>query len=292
MADICAGLQKLVWRDIQVPYKSRSARFQQGKVRHTIVDGAHQIVEGTGPENWVYSYVIPFSDGFRAEGPYGDLFRKTLLEFVRACRDKTPAKLTDPLHGIVRPECISWSDDLEASRRNGLDATVEFIESPEVGKAPEKEASLREIALADKQLVADIAVNPYAPEYPGEAEGDLFDSIEGFGDQIVDLGERGRATLDKYSGKLERIEAVADKLEDPESFKIRESARRLRGNVHKAAERANPLRLVSVATTITNYTVGSLAAEYNMSVPELMELNPELVRIPEVPMGTEVTVYR
>jgi hypothetical protein len=294
MPDVFKQLERMSWRGIEVPLSARSASFSHDDARHKFVFRDGEILEATGVKNWVFRYTIPFREGI-AKGPYKKLFSNTLAAFVAACRDRSVGELIDPVLGSFPARVLSFSDDTDVNKRDGTDVSVEFEYAPPLedldidtrGTAGVSGLS-SEAGLLDEELTkVDWAQVP-SPE----PTTDPLSAAAGIGRQFERQGGKLSAALDDLAFRAEKVEGALDALENPQTWPLRRSARRVREVAVRLKQRHDD-PMGRIRTVVQRYaaTVVDVAANAGMTVEEFLKLNPELARLPFVPAGTPVQRY-
>lgn len=291
------GLNKFSFAGIAMPCRERAQRFQQGLIQQEIVDGKFRNVTVNCPENDVFSFKIPASEYF-AKGPYKQLYTKVLREFIAACRLSafTPATLVDPERGEVLAKCSSVEALLSYQNQSGEDLSVDFVESPELGKDPVRlqgRAALSQAVDLAGALDAQIAAVPVPPdaERPKPFVNPLR-QINGLAQQGLQTQARIGSRVDDVSASIQELEDTQKEASDPERIAINRSMRNLRSTLRDSQIVQDPVRVVRNITVAASVTVSSVAANAGMSIAELLQLNPALARNPKVPAGSSVLVLK
>jgi hypothetical protein len=292
--DLQAKLKPLSFRGIKVPCTKRSARFQQGPVRQHVANGTHELISTTGPENWVYSYTIPFTQA-AARGGYVDLWLRTLDEFLAACRDTSAGPLYDPSRGKITARCISGDLTLDALKRSGEDFTVEFIDSPPLDSTVVPESGLAALssavslagALDEKVVAAKVPEDVSTPPLSNPLK-----KIDGVARQGMAAQSRVAGQIDSVSNDVQRIEDTHKDASDPKKIEVARAARNLRATLKRSKIIHNPIQVIRDVTQVGTQTLADVAFSLNMTVTELLQINPGLIRSPSVRPGTKISAPR
>jgi hypothetical protein len=123
---------------------------------------------------------------------------------------------------------------------------------------------------------------------------DVLSSLNGLMRQGLAVGDKLSAACDDVIFKVSKLEDTANKVASPQSWAIRNSARRVRDMAMRVKENQGPTSgsKTKVIVTTTPATVSGLALLYGMTVKEMLELNPWMAQSPSVPAGSSVKVKR
>jgi prophage DNA circulation protein len=291
VADVFALLPPFEWRGFQYPVLARSMSFAHENVQHKLQYRNGEFIEQTGARNRTFSYTLALRQDI-AKGPYTDLFSIGLPRLEKDVFDRTAGTLLDPIFGEFECKPTSFSDETDVNKRDGVDIRVEFVHAPEDEDADPEGSQVNFSGLADDgaQLNVELAASGQFEQFV--AEGGLTDplsAIAGVGAQIDRQGDKVIAALDDLAFRCEKVEAQADKLEDPNNWPLKRAARRVRESAIRLKTRAdNPQERVKVVIRRQQSTLSVVATELGVSVQELLRLNPALAKLPFVPAGTQV----
>ena len=298
MTDALSKLPRFSWRGQELPLISRSVRFSHEDTDHTFQYRDGDIIERKGVKNWTFSYTIPFRQDI-AKGAYKNLFSVELLSFIFACRDKTADDLVDPVLGRFRAVCSTYEEDSDVQKRDGTDVRVEFKHSPLLDDIQLETiqgglSGLTGLASQAGALDADLKLAPWTPQVPSpEPSIDPLSAISGFGRQIENSGNKISAALDSVAYKAEQIEATNARLQDPRTFQIGRSSRRVQAAALKAKDQIrNPDRSIVQLTISYSKSISMIARDAHMTVAQLLVLNPTIAGRPLVKPGTRISTYK
>jgi hypothetical protein len=295
MTDALAALPRFSWRGIEVPITGvRSASFQHENAQHKFLYRDGEIVEAVGARNWTFSYTLPMRQDI-AKGPYKNLYSVVLPQLVEAMRDRSPGELVDPELGLFMCRPTSLTSDLDVTKRDGTDLRVEFVHSPELEQVDLEVVGFLDAGSLSSEaglLDGEVALVNWQQEEPPEPSADIFGAIDGIGRQIEFAGNRLSNKLDDAAFRLEKIEKTIDRLEDPKTWGIKRSSRRLREATLRLKERGNdPVRKIITITRDYAGSISEIAADSGMTLDELLRMNPGLASSPQVPIGASVRVF-
>lgn len=295
MTDVFRLLPPFSWRGRRYPLLTRSVTFQHenSKTRIQYRDG--EFVDMTGARGFSFSYTIPLREDV-AHGLYKNLFVEGLPTLLRDIRDRTPGELIDPVLGPFRCVPEMFKDESDPNRRDGDDVTVEFTHAPEFAQAdPEVKDNLKSLS----GLVADagkldaelVSRRTWRQEESPEALTDILDTINTVGVKAFRVVDKITGSLNDLALKLEKIEDTADRAENPQNWQLRNDVRRMRDAIVQLNKRAAepPTKKFRRVTQQFAKTISSVAADFDMTVAELIHINPALVKLPMVPAGTVIT---
>lgn len=235
-----------------------------------------------------------------AKGPYKSLFNEGLPKLVRDCRNKEPGILFDPFYGEFRCVPMLFDETVDIGKRDGTDVQLEFLHSPLL---EDGEPLLLDNITGIQGLVSDaglleqeVTAADWNQEPSPQGLTDALSAINGAGQRALRTVNKTASQFDAVAFKLQQIEDTADQAENPQNWRLRDSARKARDGVVRAADRAteDPTRKVKRVLTRFAKTISAMAAESGMTILQLLELNPALrsLRGPLIPQGTKIKVYR
>lgn len=298
MTDVLSKLPRFSWRGQELPITSRQVRFSHEDTDHTFQYRDGEIIERKGVKNWTFSYTIPFRQDI-AKGPYRNLFSEQLLAFIFACRDKSPDTLRDPVIGSFRAVCSTYEEETDVLKRDGTDVRVEFRHAPLLDDVELEviQGGLSGLGAVSSQagaLDADVSVVLWPPQVPSPSPtSDPLQAIAGFARNIENQGNKISAALDATAYKAEQVEESAARLEDPHTFQLIRSSRRVQAAALRLKERIqSPDRRILRVTTAYAKSISRIAADAGMTVQQLLQLNPTIAGRPIVPANTVVSIYK
>ncbi len=288
-------LPPLSWRGKTYPVMDRQVGFIHENVDHRIQYRSNDYPEPIGPHSFLFRYTIPMRQDI-FPGKYGELFNEGLPLLITDMRNKEPGDLNDPILGLYRCVPVSYQETTDVNKRNGTDVHVEFLHAPRIGDTdPELPQTITGIVglAGDRGLSdTDLAKQDWEQEPSPEGVTDILSAIDGIGKQGLRQVDKIAANLSSLAAKLQEIEDTADKIENPQNWQIRDSARELHLAVLKAKDRisedpATKTRRLVVKTTTT---ISRLAAESGLTIGEILASNPGLARSPYIAKGTKVFI--
>lgn len=289
MTDVFVNLDEPIWRGFSFPITERSVSFVQGTAKHRIQYRDGQPLESIGTENRIWRYSIPMREAVRE-----NLFAVT-GPFMDACRDRSDGTLIDPVHGFVNAKCINYEEMLTAARRDGVDVTVQFEESPlpDEREETDRTETAQDVRTGASALDGEVELIDFEQYETPEPTVNPLDAISGVGAQINRQGNRAAAALEDTAFRLKKVEDQLDLLRDPNNEPVRRSARKLRIQSTDLAKKASDVRgTVENITTKSERSIFALAKELKITVNEFRQLNPLLAGEPRVPAGSKVNYYK
>lgn len=283
------------WRGTEYPVIERNVSFLHENVDHKIQYRSNDFPEPIGPHSFLFKYTIPMREGI-AKGKYTNLFNEGLQILVVDMRSKEPGDLYDPVYGEFRCIPVSFSETTDVNKRDGTDVSVEFIYSPRIGESdpdlPVATTGLVGLVTEAGMLDDDLAKLDWNQQPSPEGVTDILSAINGFGRSGLRQIDKLASQLDALSFKMQKIEETADAAENPQNWRIRESARQLQLDILNAKKRLSESPGVKAKriTQKTTATISSIAASSGMTIAELLEMNPGLARSPVVRPGTKLNV--
>jgi hypothetical protein len=296
--DIVTKLQPASWRGVKFPIigeREYSFAHEQSKPRIILKD--YQLIRSLGLENPGFSYRVLFDETLRT-ARWDKLFTEVYPQFLAACKDRTPGKLYDPVHGYVTAKCVQLAETLSTSQLYGVQVQVQFIEAPETTSTGQRPAEMPITAMGGlvklgRRVDEEVTKVDWKQEPPPENNRDLFDSLQAFGDQVDLFQSNINGKLGSLSAKMDRATSTIDKLKDPKLGPTRQAVRRLQLSALALQETATtPPRPVDVVRKSTEIAKFAFASAYGMTVEELHMLNQSLQSVLLVPANEPVLVYR
>ena len=284
--DVFKELPYAAFRGIQFPIIARGpVGHSHTTIKHGLQYRDKQIVETTGAENLTLTYTIPFRQGL-ATGPWENAFHELYSQLWDEYLDKTPGDLIDPFRGqlIVIPG--SWDEEVDVDKRDGLDVRLTFIEAPLDDEEPLSLPTIQGAYSEAGALDTEVEKVDWEQEQSPQPTQDPLSAVRGIGDQLDVARSRIAASLDDVAYRCERLEATAERLEDPErTQRVVRSARRLNLATRRLNSRAmNPAKSAKRVLNATARTISAVAADMGTTIEALLRANPAL-NGPLVPGG-------
>jgi hypothetical protein len=284
-----------------VAYPIANARysFRHESAEHRVAYGGITLYEQLGPQNPTFTYTVVMDQGL-ARGEYSGMLTK-VPDLMASMYDRTPREIEDPLYGKWTVVPVDYQSELDAQKRSGAMVTVSFAWAPEIDQDVPRDGGVASVqGLVDDANALDEEITRIARVYDRAANPpqinplDLAASVTG---QLSRNVDRMNAQLSNLASRAEKTERYANTLitqfRDPDAIGAHRSARRLRSSATRMQKQINAAaRDVGQVTIDQAKNVVSVAAEFGMSVKELLSLNVELARSPMVPAGTSVNVYK
>ncbi len=295
MTDVFQLLPKLQWRGALYPVTDRNVSFLHENVDHRIQYRENDFPEPIGPHSFLFKYTIPMREDL-AKGPYKNLFNEGLLVLVRDMRNKEPGDLIDPVCGPFRCVPVSFSETTDINKRDGTDVQIEFLHSPRINDSdpvlPKSVTGIVGLVGESGLLDGELKLQDWNQQPSPEGSTNAIAAINGVIRQGLRQVDKIASGLDALSLEMQKIEDSVDVAENPQNWRIRDSARQTRLDIVEAKRRLseNPNTKLRRLTTKSNTTVSSLAKEVGMTVQELLTVNPSLSKSPRVAAGIKINV--
>ncbi len=293
-AGIFDKLQDLSWRGIIYPVASRETSFLHENVDHRIQYRSNDFPEPIGPHSFLFRYTIPMYEGLN-HGKYGSLFNEVLPLLIRDMRNKEPGDLVDPVLGLYRCVPVSYKESTDVNKRDGCEVQVDFLHAPRIGDGdPELPQTITGIVGALEESFNDdnLALVDWKQQPSPEGVTDILSAINGIGRQGLRQVDKIASQLDSLSLKMQKIEDTADAAENPQNWRIRDSARQFHLNLIDAKDRIteDPYVKIKRITLNSTKTLIAIARDSGMTLKELLDLNPQLARKQLLPSGTQIKI--
>lgn len=294
MTDVLKLVQAFEWRGERYPVLSRSVSFSHDGARHKFQFADDEIVEQLGAQSLTFSYTLALREDI-AKGDYRALFREGYPRLFRDMRNREPGYLVDQFLGRYRCVPVSFSDDVDINKRDGTDVRVEFIHSPEPGAAEQVQPppTIGGLKTDAGALDAELSRVDWQQEPSPEPTTDPLNFVAGIGGQIDANRGKAVAALHDFAGRCEKADAALERVANPDYAQLQAALRRNRMNAIDAAKKAqDPTKVVVRVAQNQARGVSVVAAEFGMTIEDLIKLNPSFARSPFIPAGTVVNVYK
>lgn len=297
MTDVFPLLPRLQWRGRTYPVIERSVSFLHENIEHRIQYRENDFSEPVGPHSFLFKYTIPMREDL-AKGPYKNLFNEGLYQLVRDMRNREPGDLLDPVMGLFRCVPTSYSETTDVNKRDGTDVQIELIHSPRLEDSePEFNPTVTGITglVGESGLLdSELALQDWKQEPSPNGVTDVISAINGFGQQGLRKIDKLSSQMDALGLKMQKVSDTADASENPQNWRIRDSARQVQYDAIRIKNRVseNPADKVSRVTTKAVTTVSVMAKDAGMTIADFLKLNPSLARSPVIRPGTKISVVR
>ncbi len=287
-------LQYLTWRGKVYPVAERTVSFLQENVDHRIQYRSNDYPEPIGPHSWLFRYQIPMREGINQK-KYGSLFNEGLPLLIRDMRNKEPGDLIDPIMGLYRCIPTSYSETIDVNKRDGTDVTVDFLYAPRIGDdEPELPQTITGIVGTIAEGFSDENLRKVDWKQKPSPEGttSILNQISGAIRSGKRAADRLASNIDSLAFQMQKIEDAVDEAENPQNWRLRDSARQLHLELLDAKNRIteDPFVKLKRITINTTQTLVALAKDSGMTLAELLKFNPQLARCSVVFPGTEVKI--
>ena len=294
MTDVLRLLQPFKWRGIAYPVLTRDVDFAHEGAPNRIQYRDGEFFEQLGTRSPTFRYTLAMREDIAIKG-YRNLFTEGLPILFRDMRDRTSSLLEDPVYGSFAcvPQIFGESTDI--NKRDGTDVRVEFVHSPDIAAqfAEEPAPTIQGLVTDAGALNQEITRVDWTQTESPQPEIDALDAITGIGGQAQASAGKIRSGLEHFAFQMEKLEEQAALLESPDGFQIQRTARRNRAAATALAQRAkDPQKRIVVVLAKYQKTISGVAAEAGMTVKELLDLNPSLVKKPFIPANTPIRVFR
>ena len=296
IADVLAKLLRGSFRDVEFFASGFSFGFEQTHVQHLYPDRDAGFVEATGRNPATHSFQAIFrnGNGLATSLQYPGAWRS----FVTACLDRSMGTLLHPELGPLKVKCRSLRTSWDATKRDGVDVEVEFVEttdkedelaaifSRDAGYAVEFEAGFLDAAIKD--------VTP-APKADATLSPSLLDSVKQLTGTIAQAKAsvgNVAAAVESYANAIDDLAQQIDSLNEPAYAPILESMRALHAGVlDLGASVKTKLRPVTLVVVARDAPTSAVASAFGNSLEDFLSLNPALGSKTSLPSGEPVFVY-
>lgn len=297
MTDVLKGLQTASWRGLEFPIVSGEYGFthEQVEQKYTFKDEA--LIESQGRKNQTFKYVIPFSENI-AKGPFKSLYVEAFPKFLNSCLDRSAGILETPDLGAFQAKCVEFTFSLDPDvHRDGVWATISWIHAPAQDDyvtdlaflPPTLENVVSEAGALDQLLVG---VNWQQEPVP-EPTTDVFGAITGTLDQLNRNVNKIAATIQKGAFKLNKMNDSLDRLSDTRNSPVKRAVLNLQHSLLRTSRnlgRTDKRIRKHVTSDAIGLTV--LASQLQVTVADILTLNPDLAKRPRVAANTVVKYFK
>lgn len=301
--DLLAQLNGCSWRDVPFPVVSLEDGFEHDHADHEFVDRDGGHVEATGRKIATFAMSIPFRNGIAAGRNelwggrllYPDVFNA----FRLACADRTSGVLMHPEIGRLTCKVKTFKRTFDVQRRDGCDVQVTWKQSDdneadlvEALSRPSPIATARVLAADLDQLSAELNPPPLPPDDPSPSFSDMMNSLQAAIDAPAKLSQQIGGAIDNIAGKIDRLNDAVDRLNSVRLWPIKHAIDHLRSvNLDLSRNLLRTGKTVRVFQTDADTTLSILSHRLNMTVGDLVKLNPGIVGSPKIPRDTFIRYY-
>jgi hypothetical protein len=296
MSDILKLLPPFEWRGRKYPVLARSVSFSHEGARHKFQYADDELIEQLGAQSLTFSYTLAMrEDIFKGKAGYEHLFTVGYPTLFRDMRDRMRGPLVDLALGTFICVPTSFSDDMDPQKRDGTDVRVEFVHSPDPAAQFVEEAAptIQGLTSDAGAMDAELAKANWEQEPSPEPTIDPLSAISGFGAQIEAQGNKVTSALEDFAYRCEKVEDQIDRLENPDMWPLQRALRANRAAALKASKRAkDPTKKVVRVARGEDRPLSVVAAEFGMTIEQLIQLNPTFAGRPYVPAGTPISIFK
>lgn len=302
MSDIfTVSLLEAKFRDVSFPITDFRIQITHDIAQHKRPDQDGARVESTGRNPLMFSASIPFTVGL-ARGVtenWPDLYPAHHRRFLAAMADRSTGVLVCPSFGAVKVKPVSCSTSISSIARGGETVAAEWMEYSEIedeSQALFTNASPLNAALDEAKTLDDALEGASLKDLDPDPKSSLLDAmnfVAAVFDTATLLAKRAVAVIDRITYRLNRIHESITGLMDPQLWDVKQSILRMRDALIRLKMLGSGVtKDVSLYVVPEPTTVGNLAARLQTTVTLLIELNPNIVRLPIVDRRTVVRYYR
>lgn len=293
--DTLSQLLGASWRSLAFPTLMVATKAGHNVVAHRRVDRDGVRVENTGQAGKIYTFKIPCVNTIvpgKNEAWQQPLYPFIYRALLTALDDRTSGTFVHPDFGQRNCKVAEWESTLDPAFRGGPTLAVTLWETVDDADAVALSAtSTQPIAVTAAQTLDAMFLPLKPPPDTGTPGGiSLFDFITSLGnlaDEWDLMKMQWEASINRVTYQLTQLE---EKFGDEPGFS--DATERLISALHAikakalASSRSTRHYTVPAATTIP-----PLAARLGNTLPDLIKLNPSLVKSPIVQPTTLVRYY-
>lgn len=304
--ELFSQLREFKWRTIPFPTSTFSVRLRHDLVQHKFPgkDGAD--IEDTGRAPLEFTANIPFRNGVSG-GPNetwpsvrNPLYPNQYREFIKVCSDRDSGVLDHPEFGKILCRIESCETVWDATRRDGVDVHVTWLETIDVESLDSVLAQKSPISQAIAAgLALDEAIttrNPAVPKQDTTYKPDFADSmrsLQAVSDQYQVLNTRVAGKINSVMYRVESLHASLDKSADSKDWPITQAIERLKASANELRKELVRLSGRNIVYYIVRQdtTLAAIAQATGAPIPELIVLNPKSCARPVVAGNTIIRYY-
>ncbi len=300
--DVFDQLLSAKWRDIEFPVTRMRLSIAHDIVEHKYwgVDGAR--VESTGLAPLRFTFSAPLLNGIQPgkNERWAELYPTQMRKLLAAFQKKDTGMLQHPEFGLIVCKAERFEMDWDATRRGGVDAELAFVEtltdaefeirddSPVKLEDPAKQIDHGRADLKALLLAKGIEL----PEFKDDLST-LANKVKAVADYPTLLSYRAAGQVNAIVYRANRIAQSATSARTAMTWPIIQNVERIKEagqdmtQNQLAGSRDIGFFKVPAPTTLA----GVVRQIAGAKVGDLIKLNPELMRGPEIPKNTIVRHY-
>lgn len=287
--DELSKLPPATFRGIRFPVTARTHSVSMNRSKTVIIYRDGEYVQVFGLTGRQLNYQVPMRSGIESSG-YSRLFAQ-VDALYDAFRNPEPGPLFDPKWGELLVSPGSWSDEMTAMLRDGVDVTLSFDEHTPIGEEVDsRPVTLQTIEQDNTTLDAVVAATAWTIQtQPDTEKTDPLSAAAGVMNQVSYAKDNFNAQILSVGNKAAKVERAAEKL-GVAGEPARRAARKLRIDCERTAA-APPREKFGVVVQIaedTPKTISQMALDSGMTVEQLLRSDMKLARRVLTPPGQRV----
>lgn len=290
-------LLELKWRSVSIPCSSIRVTLDHDLVFHKYygVDGVN--IEDTGLEGLKFEATIPLFNTIAAapQETWGStrLFPDQFQRLWTALLDKSTGELQHPLWGAFDCKVQQAVFPLEGDKREGSEITASWVQTTPLLDQGENDRYRGGPVLAANQAaidldasIADLRGRIPETEIPLETFESMITKITGTLDRLSMSATLLANKPAQLAFRLNRLQNSVERLRDASTWPTVEACEKLRDALRALAPGSSQDRRIKRYTVPATTTLAMIANTLRADIMELMKLNPDCVRQPDVQQGT------
>lgn len=304
--DIFSKTTEVSFRGISFPVSSFKSSFTQDMAVHKFPNQDGAIIENTGRNPAEFSITAPMFAGLW-KGPnetWENLYPDTFIKLINACNDPTPGTLVHPMLGMWNVCLKDLQTSMEATKRNGEEISMNFIETIIVAKDQEDARNLENTALSSAVANAS-AID--AQLYGANKNAALLAVLNkqkvtlpssNFS-TIVSLIDRASLAQKQFVGKINnarsqitRIKDALDRANDTSTAQMKILFDNLSADLETINLNILSSRKIKLHLTRVPTTLAGLSKSLDASLEDLGNLNPQFLKQIQIPVRSVIRYYK
>lgn len=291
------SLVRTQWRGIAFPCSDLQTEFTQDLARHKSPDKDGEFIEATGRGARLVTGKAHFRNGISLGAAYSNvpLFPDTFKQFEAACANRKTGELLHPLHGRMQCKVVSFKESLTAQMRDGVDVDVQWIETTETDDTQSSLSPMSQALYSAEQVDASLTVlRAKLARLNLPDSYSFFDAVRSIQAASSSLVLLQKKSLNSFRNIIQNLKEVHSAIVQTKDVALSP----LRLNVDRCIASCFELERTLLVTKVTQtyyvpraVTIGGLSARLQVTVSDLIRLNPTLANFTIIPKNTPVLYY-
>lgn len=300
-------LKHFQWKGVTFPVAEFTWNIDHDHAEHKWPDRDGGHIEATGRNPITITAHAIFRTGlFRVESEIdGPLYPEQYRLFNIACAERTTGVLVHPEYGTIKAKCKYAHTRTVATARDGVDVDVAWVESfdtadqlNEVLGSNSMSAAIASAQTLDKDIATLRAELLTAKKLKEALAGfgsfsDLMNSIQAAFNTVTLLSKQIGGKIDNAIGKVVSLGDTIAGFKDATLWPLVQSTERLKSSLYQLKH-----DLLVAGQDIQFFilpgptTIAAIANSLGAKIPDIIKLNPDILREPTIQAGTAIRHYK